>query len=88
MWTTSPRYTRLFGGGGLAAVLAYPAVLRAAAPLVEIQMRGRDGEAALWSDPVGLHVEPGTAIRWADRVAGNSHTATACHPANLGRRRG
>lgn len=72
------------GGGGLAAVLACPAILRAA-PAVEIAMHGRDGGAAVWFDPVGLHVEPGTAIRWTNCDAGNSHTATAYHPSLSGR---
>ena len=69
------------GGGGIAAALACPALLRAAPAVLEIEMIGRNGGAEVWFDPVGLGVEPGTTIRWINRDAGNSHTATAYHPA-------
>lgn len=71
---------RLLGGcGGMVAALACPAILRAG-PAVEITMRGRGGGAAVWFDPVGLHVAPGTTLRWVNRDPANSHTATAYHP--------
>jgi plastocyanin len=38
-------------------------------------------------DPVGLRLEPGDTLRWTNDDAGNSHTATAYHPANFGRPR-
>jgi plastocyanin len=31
-------------------------------------------------DPIGIHVQPGTTVRWV--VDGNVHTVTAYHPAN------
>ena len=79
---------RLLGGcGGLVAALACPALVRAGARVVDVHMRGRDGGAAVWFDPVGLHVEPETTLRWINRDPGNAHTATAYHPAFRGRQR-
>ena len=74
-------------GGGIVAVLGCPALLRAAPPVVEIAMVGRADGSAVWFDPVGIRVVPGTAIRWANHDAGNAHTATAYHPAIDGRQR-
>ena len=68
------------GGGGMAVALACPALLRAAPGAVEIEMAGRDSGAVVWFDPIGLHLEPGTTVRWINRDAGNAHTATAYHP--------
>lgn len=75
------------GLGGALIGLAAPALLRAAPESVEIAMSGRDFGAAVWFDPIGLRVEPGTEIRWTNRDAGNVHTATAYHPSLFGRRR-
>lgn len=35
---------------------------------------------AVWFDPIGLFVEPGTTVRWT--IDANVHTTTAYHPAN------
>ena len=59
--------------------------MRAAAEPVEIVMQGRGGGSHVWFDPVGLLVRPGQTVRWTNREAGNVHTATAYHPANLDR---
>ena len=39
----------------------------------------RDG-SRVWFDPLGLRIEVGQAVRWSNRDAGNSHTATCYHP--------
>lgn len=75
------RRAMIGGSGGVAAALAFPALIRAAPAIAEIKMSGRDNGAAVWFDPVGLLVEPGTTLRWINRDAGNAHTATAYHPA-------
>ncbi|QFU18044.1 hypothetical protein GDR74_06385 [Microvirga thermotolerans] len=46
-------------------------------------MRGNADGSQVWFDPVGILVRPGQAVRWVNRDPGNSHTATAYHPANL-----
>lgn len=74
------------GGGLTAALLLGPIATRAADP-IEIVMGGRTDGSHVWFDPIGLHVEPGQTIRWVNRDAGNSHTATAYHPDNFGRPR-
>lgn len=74
------------GGGLIAALLFRPAATRAADP-IEIVMGGRMDGSHVWFDPIGLHIEPGQTIRWINRDAGNSHTATAYHPDNFGRPR-
>lgn len=74
----------LAGLGGWAAWLARP--FRAgAAPVVEIAMAGRADGSAVWFDPIGVAVAPGTTVRWTNRDPGNSHTATAYHPSLDGR---
>lgn len=55
-----------------------------AAEGVEIEMRGTQDGSRVWFQPVGIHVKPGTTLRWTNRDAGNSHTTTAYHPANDG----
>lgn len=65
------RRTVLAGAGG---VLLAPAQ---GAEIVEIVMTGRTDGSAVWFDPVGVAVMPGTTIRWVNRDPGNSHTATA-----------
>lgn len=73
---------RLIGiGGASLAVLALPARLATGAETVEILMQGRPDGSHVWYDPVGVHVAPGTTLRWTNRDAGNSHTVTAYHPA-------
>jgi len=74
------------GGGLTAALLLGPRVARAA-DAIEIVMGGRPDGSHVWFDPIGLHIEPGQTIRWINRDAGNSHTATAYHPDIFGRPR-
>ena len=50
-------------------------------------MRGSPRGERIWYDPVGLLVSPGTNVRFVNRDPGNSHTATAYHPANYDRKR-
>lgn len=45
-----------------------------------IEMRSDALGARVWFDPIGLHVEPGTTVRWIVRE--NVHTTTAYHPHN------
>ncbi|WP_214876729.1 plastocyanin/azurin family copper-binding protein [Paraburkholderia strydomiana] len=52
-----------------------------------IQMVGPPDGSDVWFDPIGLWVRTGRAVRWVNRDAGNSHTATAYHPAVFGRSR-
>lgn len=51
------------------------------AEALDIVMTGRPNGSHVWFDPLGLHVMPGQVIRWTNRDPGNSHTATAYHPA-------
>jgi plastocyanin len=70
---------------GLAAALILPA---ATSPrTVEIRMWGDATGAHVSFDPVGLRLNPGDTLRWTNDDAGNSHTATAYHPANFERPR-
>ncbi len=46
--------------------------------VVVIEMFTRGG--AQYNDPIGVHVEPGTTIRFVNRTG--THTATAYHPNN------
>ena len=71
----------LVGAGGLAL---YSSGLSADA-VIDIEMRGTPRGTSVWFDPVGLHIEPGQTVRWINADSGNSHTATAYHPANDGR---
>ncbi|GIK97884.1 MAG: hypothetical protein BroJett029_20930 [Alphaproteobacteria bacterium] len=66
------------GGGGLAALVA-PRILRAAG-VAEITMGGTARGEHVWFTPAGLLVEAGTVLRFTNRDAGNSHTATCYHP--------
>ncbi len=74
------RRSLLSAGGFWLAGLALPALARAGAPVVDIEMRGDVNGSKVWFDPIGLRVEAGTAIRWTTRQ--NVHTATAYHPDN------
>lgn len=68
--------------GGLALVgLGLAPGRRARATTREvIEMRSDALGSRVWFDPIGLHVEPGTTVRWLARE--NVHTATAYHPRN------
>ena len=66
--------------GGLAlAGLALPAIGRAGG-VAHIAMKSDPRGTAVWFDPIGLLVEPGTTVRWT--IDANVHTTTAYHPAN------
>ncbi len=81
------KFTRrqiLWGGGGLVAAAPF---LAKAGDTVEIGMQGRADGSQVWFDPVGILIRPGQTIRWINRDPGNSHTATAYHPANFDRPR-
>jgi plastocyanin len=69
-------------GGGILAGLAWPR-LASAGEAVEIRMQGNTDGSHVWFDPIGLRIEPGQTVRWINLDPGNSHTATAYHPANV-----
>jgi plastocyanin len=73
------------GGLLLAGRFAGLAGEAAAAGSAEIVMRGNADGSRVWFDPIGLHVEPGSTVRWINRDRGNSHTATAYHPRVMNR---
>ena len=69
---------------GIGCLLAAGARPGTAADRIDIAMQGTKDGARVWFEPVGVHAAPGAVIRWTNRDAGNSHTATAYHPANDG----
>lgn len=73
-------------GGGVTATLLSPARLWAGS-VETVEMRGTARGERVWFAPHGLAVAPGTTIRFVNRDPGNSHTATAYHPAILDRTR-
>lgn len=73
-------------GGGLCTAHLLPRTPRAA-PVEVVEMRGSARGERIWFAPLGLAVAPGTTVRFLNRDPGNSHTATAYHPANFGRER-
>ena len=70
----------------LLAAQLRPPLAKAAEPLV-MQMKGSPRGDRVAFVPIGLAVAPGTTIRFVNRDAGNSHTATAYHPDILDRPR-
>jgi plastocyanin len=87
---TLTRRKFLVGGSGVFAAIALPLVVpgqSSAAEPVDIEMVGLPDGSDVWFDPIGLLVQTGQAVRWTNRDAGNSHTATAYHPALFGRSR-
>jgi plastocyanin len=66
------------GALALAGVAVRRAVL--AAPPVEIRMRATERGEEVWFDPIGLHVQPGTTVRWI--LERDVHTTAAYHPSN------
>jgi plastocyanin len=66
--------------GGLA--LAGLPFAASAAESVEIRMIGDALGSTVRFAPRGLHVAPGTTVRWRNDDAGNAHTTTAFHPSN------
>jgi plastocyanin len=73
------------GGGFLAGFAASTRGL--GAETLDIVMAGSSNGSHVWYSPVGVHVPPGQMIRWINRDPGNSHTATAYHPALFDRPR-
>lgn len=69
-------------GGLLLAGLVLRPSLALAEGAIDIGMGGTPNGFAVWFDPIGLLVRPGSTIRWTNADPGNSHTTTACHPAN------
>ncbi|MCB8819299.1 plastocyanin/azurin family copper-binding protein [Microvirga rosea] len=47
-------------------------------------MQGNADGSHVWFNPIGLRIAPGRTVRWLNLDPGNSHTATAYHPTNLG----
>jgi plastocyanin len=69
------------GGFAFAGFALLPSRRLFSAPALEvIEMRSDALGSRVWFDPIGLHVEPGTTVRWIVRE--NVHTATAYHPRN------
>lgn len=73
------------GGGGFAALMA--PVLLYGQDVEVIEMRGTSRGERVWFTPIGLAIKPGTRVRFVNRDAGNSHTATAYHPELFDRQR-
>ena len=84
-WTR--RQVLEIGGGGL-ATLAAPRLARAGTGTAGVvEMRGTARGERVWFAPQGLAVAPGATLRFVNLDPGNSHTATAYHPAQFGRPR-
>lgn len=81
------RRRSLAEGGLLLAALLLPRGSAHAGEAIEIAMTGRPDGSRVWFDPIGIHLQPGQSIRWINRTEGNSHTATAYHPALFDRPR-
>jgi len=73
----------IMGGGSLVA-LAAPLQVHAS-PVAVIEMKGTTRGEHVWFTPQGLAVAAGTLLHFINRDPANSHTATAYHPAVLGR---
>ncbi len=67
-------------GGLMLAGLARPRWAVGAPGTVDIGMLSDPLGTAVWFDPIGVLVPPGTTVRWT--VHANVHTTTAYHPAN------
>jgi plastocyanin len=77
--TVTRRRALEVGGAFLAAFTVNTRSL--GAETLDIVMEGRPNGSHVWYSPVGVHVALGQMIRWINRDPGNSHTATAYHPA-------
>ena len=73
--------------GGCAVATIAGSRITPAQPVATVEMRGSSRGERIWYDPIGLAVPSGTTVRFINRDPGNSHTATAYHPANYDRRR-
>jgi plastocyanin len=69
---------------GIGCLVAAGARSGTAAEILEIVMHGTQDGSRVWFEPVGVHLKPGTIVRWSNRDPGNSHTTTAYHPTNGG----
>jgi plastocyanin len=78
----SRRVLLAMGSGVVAALTANSLGLRLAdaGEIVDIEMTGRADGSDVWFDPIGLWIAPGQTVRWTNRDAGDSHTATSYHP--------
>lgn len=65
---------------GRASAAAPLGAVRPAPAREVIAMRSDPLGSHVWFDPIGVHVEPGTIVRWIVRE--NVHTTTAYHPRN------
>ena len=80
------RRSLIAAGGGALAALAAPRLVRAHSGETHVageelvDMRGTARGERVWFAPLGLAVAPGTRLRFVNRDAGNSHTATAYDP--------
>jgi plastocyanin len=74
------RRRALLAGGLLLAGWALSKNSRAAERLVEVRLQSDTLGTTVGFDPIGLHVPPGTTVRWV--VEANVHTVTAYHPRN------
>lgn len=71
------RDTFVLGGGLLVTLAAWRSV---AADPVLIEMSGTARGEKVWFAPIGIAIEPGTTLRFANTDNVNSHTSTSYHP--------
>ena len=87
------RRNLIAAGGGTIAALAAPRLVRAHSAETHVPgeelivMLGTTRGERVWFAPLGVAVAPGTQLRFVNRDAGNSHTATAYHPELFNRSR-
>ncbi|WP_090844407.1 cupredoxin domain-containing protein [Paracoccus alkenifer] len=81
--TMNRRTLIIRGAAVLLAARARPASAQAAPVLIEMKGSPRGERVAFV--PSGVGVAPGTVVRFVNRDAGNSHTATTYHPDILDR---
>jgi plastocyanin len=69
------RRTLLASGGLRLAGMAH-----ADSPVIDIAMNSNEDGSKVWYNPIGLLVQPGTALRWM--IMANVHATAAYHPDN------
>lgn len=77
-----PRRRLLLSAGAGLLLTATVSRRAGAANEIEISMSGTPTGSHVWFRPRGLLIQPGQAVRWVNREAGNVHTVTAYHPDN------
>lgn len=82
---TMDRRALITGGAALLWAAAVRPRRSTAAEPVTIEMKGSPRGETVWFVPIGLAVSPGATLRFVNRDPGNSHTATAYHPAIMDR---